>query len=159
MCNHFSIFSIYTPTTTQCKKKILLVWKSLTLPWIWIKNCQANFYFQIQQKYSISVCITHLCLFNSSWNTDNSKSIYVWLHNEFSKIFFFNYWSKLNLSQLHIYNCPFRIQFISNYIRPNKINVLVLRQRRPLKISADGTFLLPYRQKIAAAPYFLKKYL
>jgi hypothetical protein len=31
--------------------------------------------------------------------------------------------------------------------RPNKIKVLVLRQRLPLKISADGTFLLPYRKK------------
>ena len=39
-------------------------------------------------------------------------------------------------------------------IRPNKIKVLVLRQRRPLKISADGTFLLLYRKKIAAALYF-----
>ena len=42
-------------------------------------------------------------------------------------------------------------------IRPYKIKVLALRQRRPLKISADGTFLLPYRKKIAAAPYFWKK--
>jgi hypothetical protein len=32
-------------------------------------------------------------------------------------------------------------------VRPNKIKVLVLRQRRPLKILADGTFLLPYRKK------------
>jgi hypothetical protein len=32
-------------------------------------------------------------------------------------------------------------------IRPNKIKVLVLRQRHPLKILADGTFLLPYRKK------------
>jgi hypothetical protein len=39
-------------------------------------------------------------------------------------------------------------------IRPNKIKVLVLRQRRPLKIAADRTFVLPYRKKIAAAPYF-----
>jgi hypothetical protein len=39
-------------------------------------------------------------------------------------------------------------------VRPNKIKVLILRQRRPLKISADGMFLLPYRKKIAAAPYF-----
>jgi hypothetical protein len=39
-------------------------------------------------------------------------------------------------------------------LRPNKIKVLVLRQRRPLKISADGTFLLPYRKKIAATLYF-----
>jgi predicted ABC-type exoprotein transport system permease subunit len=27
----------------------------------------------------------------------------------------------------------------------------------PLKISADETFLLPYRKKIAATPYFLRK--
>ena len=40
---------------------------------------------------------------------------------------------------------------------PNKIKVLVLRQRRPLKISADGTFLLPYRKKIAVAPYFWRR--
>jgi hypothetical protein len=32
-------------------------------------------------------------------------------------------------------------------VRPNKIKVLVLRQRRPLKILADGTFLLPNRKK------------
>ena len=43
---------------------------------------------------------------------------------------------------------------LSLMVRPNKIKVLVLRQRRPLKISADGTFLLPYRKKIATAPYF-----
>jgi hypothetical protein len=39
-------------------------------------------------------------------------------------------------------------------VRPNKIKILVLRQRRPLKITADGTFLLPYRKKFAAPPYF-----
>jgi hypothetical protein len=38
--------------------------------------------------------------------------------------------------------------------RPSKIKVLVLRQRRPLKISADGTFLLPYRTQITAARIF-----
>ena len=32
-------------------------------------------------------------------------------------------------------------------IRPNKMKVLVLRQGRPLKISADGTFLLLHRKK------------
>jgi hypothetical protein len=42
-------------------------------------------------------------------------------------------------------------------LRPNKIKVLVLRQRRSLKISVDGTFLLPYRKKIVAAPYFCRK--
>ena len=36
------------------------------------------------------------------------------------------------------------------YIRPNKIKVLVHRQHSPLKISANGTFLLPYRKKIVA---------
>ena len=34
------------------------------------------------------------------------------------------------------------------------MKVLVLRQRRPLKISADETFLLPYRKKFAAARIF-----
>jgi hypothetical protein len=47
-----------------------------------------------------------------------------------------------------------KTNFIENSFRPNKIKVLVLRQCCPLKISADGTFLLPYRKKIAAAPYF-----
>jgi hypothetical protein len=42
-------------------------------------------------------------------------------------------------------------------IRPNKIKVLVLRQRCPLQILADGTFLLPYRKKMATAQYFLRK--
>jgi hypothetical protein len=42
-------------------------------------------------------------------------------------------------------------------LRPNKIKVLVLRQCCPLKISADGTFLLPYRKRIAAALYFGRK--
>ena len=37
------------------------------------------------------------------------------------------------------------------------MKVLVLRQRRPLKILADETFLLPYRKKIATAPYFRRK--
>jgi hypothetical protein len=45
-------------------------------------------------------------------------------------------------------------QYNNMYVRQNKIKVLVFRQRGPLKISADGTFLLPYRIKIAAAPYF-----
>jgi hypothetical protein len=40
---------------------------------------------------------------------------------------------------------------------PNKIKVLVLRQRRPLKISADETFLLANRKKIATVPYFWRK--
>ena len=35
--------------------------------------------------------------------------------------------------------------FVKILLRPNKIKVLVLRQCRPLKILADGTFLLPYR--------------
>jgi hypothetical protein len=43
-------------------------------------------------------------------------------------------------------------------IGPNKIKVLVLRQRRPLKISTDGMFLLSYRKKIAAAPYFWRNF-
>ena len=30
-------------------------------------------------------------------------------------------------------------------IRPNKIKVMVLRQCSPLKISTDGTFLLPFK--------------
>jgi len=47
-----------------------------------------------------------------------------------------------------------KTQHKMKYIRPTKIKVLVLGQRRPLKISADGTFLLPYRKKIAAVPYF-----
>jgi hypothetical protein len=42
-------------------------------------------------------------------------------------------------------------------IRPNKIKVLVLRQGCPLKISADGTFLLQRRKKIVATPYFEQK--
>jgi hypothetical protein len=40
----------------------------------------------------------------------------------------------------------------SKILRPNKIKVLVLRQRRPLNISAAGTFLLPYSHAV-----FLKK--
>jgi hypothetical protein len=32
-------------------------------------------------------------------------------------------------------------------IRPNKIKVLVLRQGRPLKISADGTFFIAAQRK------------
>jgi hypothetical protein len=47
-----------------------------------------------------------------------------------------------------------KTQHKMKYIGPTKIKVLVLRQRRPLKISADGMFLLPYRKKIAAVPYF-----
>jgi len=43
------------------------------------------------------------------------------------------------------------------YVRPNKRKVLVHRQRRPLKISADGMFLLPYRKKISATSYFGRK--
>ena len=42
-------------------------------------------------------------------------------------------------------------------IRPNKINVLVLRQRRPLKISADGMLLLLYRKNNRRHAVFLKK--
>ena len=42
-------------------------------------------------------------------------------------------------------------------LRPNKIKVLVLRQCRPLKISSDGTFLLPYRNKYRHHAVFLKK--
>jgi hypothetical protein len=41
---------------------------------------------------------------------------------------------------------------------PNKIKVMVPRQCHPLKISADGTFLLPYRKKMAAAQYFFKNF-
>jgi hypothetical protein len=35
--------------------------------------------------------------------------------------------------------------FVKILLRPNEIKVLVLRQCCPLKILADGTFLLPYR--------------
>ena len=42
-------------------------------------------------------------------------------------------------------------------LRLNKIKVLVLRQCPPLKISADGTFLLPYRKKYRRYAVFLKK--
>jgi hypothetical protein len=45
----------------------------------------------------------------------------------------------------------------SKILRPNKIKVLVLRQCRPLKISAAGTFLLPYRKKNRSRAVFLKK--
>jgi hypothetical protein len=37
-------------------------------------------------------------------------------------------------------------------IRPNKINVLVLRQGRPLKISADGTFFIAAQKKNSNLP-------
>jgi len=45
----------------------------------------------------------------------------------------------------------------SSLLRRNKIKVLVLRQHRPLKISADGASLLPYRKQIVAAPYFWRR--
>jgi hypothetical protein len=44
-----------------------------------------------------------------------------------------------------------------NLVGEGIIKVLVLRQHRPLKISADGMFLLLYRKKIVAVPHFWRK--